>query len=99
MLGRPNKRRNEVCRVGAALKLAYWDRNGSGLDIDALKGGVSRREYPARRTRAIVLGTHTAFARTTIVPDQVHVVSGGRLMKIRGQFRSHMNSNCGYDWV
>jgi Fe-S cluster assembly ATP-binding protein len=62
-------------------KLAILDETDSGLDIDALRivaNGVNALRGP---TRAIILITHYQRLLDYIVPDFVHVLSGGRIVK------------------
>jgi Fe-S cluster assembly ATP-binding protein len=76
------KKRNEVLQMLVLEpKLAILDETDSGLDIDALKvvsAGVNSLRDPAR---AVVLVTHYQRLLDYIVPDRVHVLSGGRILK------------------
>jgi Fe-S cluster assembly ATP-binding protein len=76
------KKRNEVLQMLVLEpKLAILDETDSGLDIDALKvvsAGVNSLRDP---TRAVVLVTHYQRLLDYIVPDRVHVLSGGRIVK------------------
>src|SRR6202451_3753810 len=76
------KKRNEVLQMLVLEpKLAILDETDSGLDIDALKvvsAGVNSLRDPKR---AVVLVTHYQRLLDYIVPDQVHVLSGGRILK------------------
>src|SRR6202051_5105690 len=76
------KKRNEVLQMLVLEpKLAILDETDSGLDIDALKvvsAGVNSLRHPGR---AVVLVTHYQRLLDYIVPDQVHVLSGGRIME------------------
>jgi Fe-S cluster assembly ATP-binding protein len=76
------KKRNEVLQMLVLEpKLAILDETDSGLDIDALKvvsAGVNSLRDP---TRAVVLVTHYQRLLDYIVPDRVHVLSGGRILK------------------
>jgi Fe-S cluster assembly ATP-binding protein len=76
------KKRNEIFQM-AMLEptLAILDETDSGLDIDALKlvaGGINRLRAP---DRAMVLITHYQRLLDYVAPDQVHVLSGGRIVK------------------
>src|SRR5256714_8327147 len=76
------KKRNEVLQMLVLEpKLAILDETDSGLDIDALKVvsmGVNSLRDP---NRAVVLVTHYQRLLGYIVPDKVHVLSGGRILK------------------
>ena len=76
------KKRNEILQMALLEpRLAVLDETDSGLDIDALKivaDGVNRLRSPAR---AFVVITHYQRLLTYIVPDVVHVLSRGRIMK------------------
>ena len=78
------KKRNEVLQMLVLEpKLAILDETDSGLDIDALKVvsmGVNSLRDPGR---AVVLVTHYQRLLDYIVPDQVHVLSGGRITEVR----------------
>ena len=79
------KKRNEILQMAVLEpKLAILDETDSGLDIDALKmvaDGVNRMRNPER---AIVLVTHYQRLLNFIVPDFVHVLSQGRIVKSGG---------------
>src|SRR6202020_2950578 len=76
------KKRNEILQMLVLEpSLAILDETDSGLDIDALKvvaAGVNSLRHPSR---AVVLVTHYQRLLDYIVPDQVHVLSGGRILK------------------
>ena len=70
-----------------------------GLDIDALKvvsAGVNSLRDPKR---AVVLVTHYQRLLDYIVPDQVHVLSGGRILKSGDKSLAQELERRGYDWV
>ena len=80
-------------------KLAILDETDSGLDIDALKvvsTGVNSLRDPKR---AVVLVTHYQRLLDYIVPDQVHVLSGGRILKSGDRSLALELERRGYDWV
>ena len=94
------KKRNEILQM-ALLEptLALLDETDSGLDIDALRviaGGVNRL---ARADNAIVLVTHYQRLLNYIVPDYVHVMLGGRIVKSGGPELALELESRGYDWV
>jgi len=80
------KKRNEILQMAMLQpKLAVLDETDSGLDIDALKivaDGVNRLRSPER---GIVVITHYQRLLGYIVPDVVHVLSKGRVVKSGGQ--------------
>ena len=94
------KKRNEVLQMLVLEpRLAILDETDSGLDIDALKvvsAGVNTLRDPKR---AIVLVTHYQRLLDYIVPDQVHVLSGGRIMKSGDSSLAKELERRGYDWV
>lgn len=94
------KKRNEVLQMLVLEpKLAILDETDSGLDIDALKVvsmGVNSLRDPAR---AVVLVTHYQRLLDYIVPDHVHVLSGGRILKSGDRSLALELERRGYDWV
>jgi len=80
------KKRNEILQMALlAPKLAVLDETDSGLDIDALKivaDGVNRLRDPAR---SFIVITHYQRLLNYIVPDVVHVLSKGRIVKTGGK--------------
>src|ERR1035438_4505796 len=94
------KKRNEVLQMLVLEpKLAILDETDSGLDIDALKvvsAGVNSLRHPER---AVVLVTHYQRLLDYIVPDQVHVLSGGRILKSGDSSLAQELERRGYDWV
>jgi Fe-S cluster assembly ATP-binding protein len=79
------KKRNEILQMALLEpKLAVLDETDSGLDIDALKvvaDGVNRLRSP---DRAMLVITHYQRLLNHIVPDVVHVLSKGRIMRTGG---------------
>jgi Fe-S cluster assembly ATP-binding protein len=94
------KKRNEVLQMLVLEpKLAILDETDSGLDIDALKI-VSKGVNSLRDTqRAVVLVTHYQRLLDYVVPDFVHVLSGGRIVKSGDKSLAHELERRGYDWV
>jgi Fe-S cluster assembly ATP-binding protein len=94
------KKRNEVLQMLVLEpKLAILDETDSGLDIDALKvvsQGVNSLRDPKR---AVVLVTHYQRLLDYVVPDYVHVLSGGRIVKSGDKSLAHELEQRGYDWV
>jgi Fe-S cluster assembly ATP-binding protein len=94
------KKRNELLQMLVLEpKLAILDETDSGLDIDALKVvsmGVNSLRDP---NRAVVLVTHYQRLLDYVIPDQVHVLSGGRIVKSGDKSLAHELERRGYDWV
>jgi Fe-S cluster assembly ATP-binding protein len=94
------KKRNEIFQM-AVLEpaLAILDETDSGLDIDALKavaGGVTALRSPERS--AIVV-THYQRLLNYIVPDYVHVLSEGRIVRSGGRELALELEEKGYGWL
>jgi Fe-S cluster assembly ATP-binding protein len=94
------KKRNEIFQM-AVLEptLAVLDETDSGLDIDALKivaQGVSTMRDPKR---AILLVTHYQRLLNYIVPDVVHVLADGRIVRSGGKELAFELEEKGYSWL
>ncbi|HEX9204566.1 MAG TPA: Fe-S cluster assembly ATPase SufC [Candidatus Deferrimicrobiaceae bacterium] len=94
------KKRNEILQMAILEpRLAILDETDSGLDIDALKvvaAGVNRLRGPER---AIVVVTHYQRLLNHIVPDFVHVLSDGRIVRSGGRDLALELEERGYGWV
>jgi len=94
------KKRNEIFQMAVLEpKLAILDETDSGLDIDALKivaNGVNHLRSP---DRAIVLITHYQRLLDYIVPDVVHVLSSGRVVRSGDRELARTLEQRGYDWL
>jgi Fe-S cluster assembly ATP-binding protein len=94
------KKRNEIFQMSLLEpKLAILDETDSGLDIDALKlvaSGVNAMRTPER---AIVVVTHYQRLLDYIVPDYVHVLSAGRIVKSGGKELALELEKKGYGWI
>ena len=94
------KKRNEIFQLALMEpKLAILDETDSGLDIDALKdvaSGVNALKSPER---AVILVTHYQRMLDYIVPDHVHVLSGGRIAASGGRELALELESRGYEWV
>ncbi len=94
------KKRNEIFQMAVLEpKLAVLDETDSGLDIDALRivaGGVNALRGG---DRAIVLITHYQRLLDYVVPDFVHVLFGGRIVKSGKKELALELEEKGYDWV
>jgi Fe-S cluster assembly ATP-binding protein len=94
------KKRNEILQM-AVLEpsLAILDETDSGLDIDALKivaNGVNALKSPQRAT---ILVTHYQRLLDYIVPDFVHVLSAGRIVRSGDKQLAHELEAQGYSWI
>ena len=94
------KKRNEILQMAILQpRLAVLDETDSGLDIDALKTvaeGVNAMRGPER---AIVVVTHYQRLLNYIVPDYVHVLSEGRIVKSGGKELAFELEAKGYAWI
>src|SRR5207244_2454249 len=94
------KKRNEILQMALLEpRLAILDETDSGLDIDALRvvaEGINRLSSP---DNAMVLVTHYQRLLNYIVPDYVHVMDGGRIVKTGGKDLALVLESRGYDWV
>jgi Fe-S cluster assembly ATP-binding protein len=94
------KKRNEILQMSLLEPtLALLDETDSGLDIDALKlvaEGVNGLRAPSR---AIVLVTHYQRLLDYVVPDRVHVLAGGRIVRSGGRELAQELERRGYDWL
>jgi Fe-S cluster assembly ATP-binding protein len=94
------KKRNEILQM-AILEptLAILDETDSGLDIDALKVVANGVNSLRGAERAIVIVTHYQRLLDYIVPDFVHVLSQGRIVKSGGRDLAHELESRGYGWI
>jgi Fe-S cluster assembly ATP-binding protein len=94
------KKRNEILQMLVLEpKLAILDETDSGLDIDALKivaAGVNSLRSPER---AVVLVTHYQRLLDYIVPDYVHVLARGKILRSGDKSLALELEKRGYDWV
>jgi Fe-S cluster assembly ATP-binding protein len=94
------KKRNEILQMLVLEpKLAILDETDSGLDIDALKvvaAGVNSLRSPER---SVVLVTHYQRLLDYIVPDFVHVLARGKIMRSGDRTLALELEKRGYDWV
>jgi Fe-S cluster assembly ATP-binding protein len=94
------KKRNEIFQMAVLEpRLAILDETDSGLDIDALKlvaNGVNAMRSPER---AIIVVTHYQRLLEYIVPDVVHVLSGGRIVKSGDRTLALELEDKGYGWL
>jgi len=94
------KKRNEILQMAVLEpKLAILDETDSGLDIDALRivaGGVNQLH---NQENAMIVVTHYQRLLNYIVPDYVHVLSGGRIVKEGRKELALELEQKGYDWL
>ncbi|MCC5861482.1 MAG: Fe-S cluster assembly ATPase SufC [Gammaproteobacteria bacterium] len=94
------KKRNEIMQMAVLEpKLALLDETDSGLDIDAMKivaDGVNSLRSPER---AIVMVTHYQRLLDHIVPDRVHVLADGRIVKSGDRSLALELEAHGYEWL
>jgi Fe-S cluster assembly ATP-binding protein len=94
------KKRNEIFQMAVLdPKLAILDETDSGLDIDALKivaAGVNAMRGPGR---AIVVVTHYQRLLDYIVPDRVHVLADGRIVRSGDKSLALELEKKGYGWI
>ncbi len=94
------KKRNEILQMAVLEpRLAILDETDSGLDIDALRvvaDGVNKLKRPDNAT---IVVTHYQRLLNYIVPDFVHVLANGRIMKSGGKDLALELEEKGYDWV
>jgi Fe-S cluster assembly ATP-binding protein len=94
------KKRNEILQMTVLEPtLAILDETDSGLDIDALKVVANGVNSLRRDDRAVVLVTHYQRLLDHIVPDYVHVLADGRILKSGGSELALELERRGYDWV
>ena len=94
------KKRNEIFQMAVLEpKLAILDETDSGLDIDALRivsGGVNKLR---KKDNATLVITHYQRLLNYIVPDVVHVLAHGRIVKSGGKELAMELEERGYDWI
>ena len=94
------KKRNEILQMAVLdPKLSILDETDSGLDIDALRvvaEGVNKLRRP---DNAAIVVTHYQRLLNYIVPDFVHVLSGGRIVRSGGKELAMELEEKGYDWL
>jgi Fe-S cluster assembly ATP-binding protein len=94
------KKRNEILQMLVLEpRLAILDETDSGLDIDALKVVATGVNSLRGADRSFVLVTHYQRLLEHIVPDKVHVLAGGRILRSGDHMLAHELERRGYDWV
>jgi len=94
------KKRNEILQM-ALLEptVALLDETDSGLDIDALRIVAQGVNSLLNKDNAVVLVTHYQRLLNYIVPDYVHVMEGGRIVKTGDRSLALELESRGYDWI
>ena len=94
------KKRNEILQMAVLEpKLAILDETDSGLDIDALRIVANGVNMLKRPTNATIVVTHYQRLLNYIVPDYVHVLAGGRIVRSGGKELALELEAKGYDWL
>jgi Fe-S cluster assembly ATP-binding protein len=94
------KKRNEILQMAVLEpKLALLDETDSGLDIDALRIVANGINKLAKKDNAIILVTHYQRLLNYIVPDIVHVLYQGMIVKSGGKELAQELEQKGYDWI
>lgn len=94
------KKRNEILQMAVLEpKLAVLDETDSGLDIDALRVVADGVNALRREDRSVVLVTHYQRLLNYIVPDHVHVLAGGRIVRSGGKELALELEARGYEWI
>lgn len=94
------KKRNEILQMAVLEpKLAVLDETDSGLDIDALRIVADGVNALRREDRSVILVTHYQRLLNYIVPDHVHVLAGGRIVRSGGKELAHELEAKGYEWI
>jgi Fe-S cluster assembly ATP-binding protein len=94
------KKRNEILQMALLEpRLGVLDETDSGLDIDALRVVSQGVNQLANSDNATVLVTHYQRLLNYIVPDYVHVMDAGQIIKTGGKELAVELENRGYDWV
>ncbi len=94
------KKRNEILQMAVLEpRLAVLDETDSGLDIDALRVVADGVNTLRRKDNATIIVTHYQRLLNYIVPDFVHVLAGGRIVKSGTKELALELEAKGYDWV
>jgi Fe-S cluster assembly ATP-binding protein len=94
------KKRNEILQMAVLEpRLAILDETDSGLDIDALRIVADGVNKLRRADRATIVVTHYQRLLNYIVPDRVHVLAAGRIVRSGGKELAHELEAKGYDWL
>lgn len=94
------KKRNEIFQMAVLdPKLAILDETDSGLDIDAMRIVADGVNKHSRKDNAVIIVTHYQRLLNYIIPDFVHVLVDGRIVKSGGKELALELEEKGYDWL
>ena len=94
------KKRNEIFQMAMLEpKMAILDETDSGLDIDALKTVANGVNKLRNKDNAIIVITHYQRLLEYIVPDFVHVLSDGKIVKTGDKELALELEDKGYEWI
>ena len=94
------KKRNEIFQLAMMEpKLAILDETDSGLDIDALKVVANGVNKLKSKDNAVIVITHYQRLLDYIVPDYVHVLMNGKIVKSGSKELAYKLEEKGYDWI
>ena len=94
------KKRNEIFQMAVLEpRLAILDETDSGLDIDALRTVADGINKLRSKDNAIIVVTHYQRLLNYVIPDYVHVLLDGRIVKSGGKELAFELEEKGYDWV
>ncbi len=94
------KKRNEILQMAVlSPRLAILDETDSGLDIDALKIVAEGVNKLKNKSNAVILITHYQRLLNYVVPDFVHVLSGGKIVESGDKKLALKLEEKGYDWL
>ena len=94
------KKRNEIFQMAMLEpKLAILDETDSGLDIDALRIVANGVNMLKNENNAILVITHYQRLLDYIIPDFVHVLMDGKIVKTGGKELAYELEEKGYDWI
>lgn len=94
------KKRNEILQMALLEpRLALLDETDSGLDIDALRIVANGVNQLSSKDNAMILVTHYQRLLDYIVPDYVHVMEAGRIIRTSGKELALALETHGYDWI
>ena len=94
------KKRNEIFQMAVLdPKLAILDETDSGLDIDALRVVAQGVNTLRSEKHAVLVITHYQRLLRYLVPDYVHVLSNGKIVKSGGKELAEELEQKGYDWI
>jgi Fe-S cluster assembly ATP-binding protein len=94
------KKRNEILQMAVLdPRLAILDETDSGLDIDALRVVAEGVNAMRRPDNATIIVTHYQRLLNYIIPDFVHVLAGGKIVRSGGKELAHELEAKGYEWV